>query len=335
MNPAKLPPPSAKPAPPSVSVALLACPRVQLLDVIGPSDVFAEANRQLGRPGAYRVRVIGTEAGLLKGSSGLRLAVDATVHDRPGRHDTVLVAGSPYVDAMAHDPAVTRWLQAQARSARRIGSVCSGAFVLAAAGLLDGRRVTTHWGSAARLAAEHPLVQVEPDSIHVRDGNLYTSAGVAAGIDLALALVEEDHGRELALKVAREMVVFLKRPGGQSQFSAHLAAQTAERSCIRDIQDHVLAHLRSDLSVPALAARAGMSERNFARVFRAEAGVTPAAFVEGARIDAARRLVEESALPLKSLADRVGYANLDGFRRAFVRRLATTPAEYRKRFCPD
>lgn len=322
-------------------IALLACPRVQLLDVVGPSDVFSEANRQLGRPGAYRVKVIATEPGLLKGSSGLRLAVDTTVQQARGRYDTVLVAGSPYVDAMAEDPAVTRWLQAQARSARRIGSVCSGAFVLAAAGLLDGRRATTHWGSAQRLAAEHPQVQVEPDSIHIRDGNIYTSAGVAAGIDLALALVEEDHGRELALKVAREMVVFLKRPGGQSQFSAHLAAQTAAqtaapdgRNCIREIQEHVLGHLRGDLSVPALAARAGMSERNFARVFRAEAGMTPAAFVEAARIDAARRLVEESALPLKSLADRVGYANLDGFRRAFVRRLATTPAEYRKRFCP-
>lgn len=318
-------------------VALLACPRVQLLDVVGPSDVFSEANRQLGRPGAYRVQVVGTAPGLVKGSSGLRLAVDATVQQARGCYDTVLVAGSPYVDAMAEDPAVTRWLQAQARSARRIGSVCSGAFVLAAAGLLDGRRATTHWGSAQRLAAEHPQVLVEPDSIHIRDGNIYTSAGVAAGIDLALALVEEDHGRELALKVAREMVVFLKRPGGQSQFSAHLAAQTAApdgRDCIREIQEHVLSHLRDDLSVPALAARAGMSERNFARVFRAEAGMTPAAFVEAARIDAARRLVEESALPLKSLADRVGYANLDGFRRAFVRRLATTPAEYRKRFCP-
>ena len=204
--------------------------------------------------------------------------------------------------------------------------------MLAAAGLLDGRRVATHWSAAERLAAAHPMLRVEPDAIYVRDGQLYTSAGVTAGMDLALALVEEDHGRELALRVARELVMFLKRPGGQSQFSAHLAAQTAERSAIRSLQDHVLGHLRSDLSVPALAARAGMSERNFARVFRAETGVTPAEFVETARIDAARRLVEESELPLKSLADAVGYANADGLRRAFARRLGVSPADYRRRF---
>ncbi|MNN53104.1 HTH-type transcriptional regulator CdhR [compost metagenome] len=170
------------------------------------------------------------------------------------------------------------------------------------------------------------------DSIYVKDGNLYTSAGVTAGMDLALAMVEEDHGRELALRVAREMVMFFKRPGGQSQFSAHLAAQTAERSTIRAIQEYVLANLKADLGVPALAQRAGMSERNFARVFKMEADSTPAEFVELARIDAARRLVEESNLPLKRLADEVGYGNVDGFRRAFFRRLGVTPSDYRARF---
>jgi transcriptional regulator GlxA family with amidase domain len=215
---------------------------------------------------------------------------------------------------------------------RRYGSVCTGAFVLAATGLLEGKRVATHWNSAARLAADYPGTCVEADAIYVQDGKLFTCAGVTAGMDLALAMVEADHGRDLALRVARELVMFLKRPGGQSQFSAHLAAQTSERSGVRDLQDYVLAHLKADLSVPALAARAGMSERSFARIFRSEAGTTPAEFVEKARIDAARRMAEESDLPAKRLADAVGYANVDGFRRAFGRRLGVSLTQYRKRF---
>lgn len=318
-----------------MKIAILAFPRVQLLDVVGPSDVFAEASRQLGDPRAYRVQVIGTQAGTIKGSSGLRLGVDATVATHRGTLDTLLVAGSPEVDTIAADAELGAWLRRQSRSVRRIGSVCSGAFVLASAGLLDGKRVTTHWNSADRLAAAYPQVCVESDSIHVKDGNTWTSAGVTAGMDLALAMVEEDHGRDLALRVAREMVMFLKRPGGQSQFSAHLAAQTAERSSIREVQDRVLADLRADLSVPILAAGAGMSERNFSRVFRTEAGVTPAEFVEAARIDAARRMLEDSAVPLKRLADAVGYANADGFRRAFLRRMGVGPNDYRKRFAQD
>ena len=316
-------------------IALLAFPRVQLLDIVGPADVFAEAAKQLGNPRAYRVEVIGTEPGLLKGSSGLRLAVDSTVETHKGKLDTLLVAGSPFIGDIAGNPALQQWLRQQAGSVRRIGSVCTGAFALAAAGMLRGRRVTTHWNSSVRLAEENPETQVEADSIYVKDGNLYTSAGVTAGMDLALAMVEEDHGRELALRVAREMVMFFKRPGGQSQFSAHLAAQTAERSAIRAIQDHVLAHLKDDLSVPVLAILAGMSERNFARVFKQEAGSTPAEFVELARIDAARRLAEESDMPMKRLADEVGYANIDGFRRAFFRRLGVTPSDYRARFKVD
>ena len=316
----------------AMRVAILAFPRVQLLDVAGPADVFAEAARQLGQPRAYQVQVIGTEAGVLKSSSGVRLAVDATVGTHRGPIDTLLVAGSPDIDGMAEDAMLHKWLRRQSRTVRRYGSVCSGAFVLAAAGLLDGKRVATHWNSTARLAAAYPHACVEPDAIYVKDGNLFTSAGVTAGMDLALAMVEEDHGRELALRVARELVMFLKRPGGQSQFSAHLAAQTSERSSVRQVQDHVLSHLKEDLSVPALSARAGMSERSFARIFRAEAGTTPAEFVENARIDAARRLAEESDLPAKRLADEVGYANVDGFRRAFSRRLGVSLVEYRRRF---
>jgi transcriptional regulator GlxA family with amidase domain len=313
-------------------VAILAFPRFQLLDVAGPADVFNEAARQLGDPRAYQVQLISTEAGVLKSSGGLGMAVDATVATHRGTIDTLLVAGSPNIKDMVSDAPLQNWLRRQSKTVRRYGSVCTGAFVLAATGLLDGKRVATHWNSTARLAAEYPAAQVEADAIYVQDGKLFTSAGVTAGMDLALAMVEEDHGRDIALRVARELVMFLKRPGGQSQFSAHLAAQTSERSGLREIQEHVLANLKDDLSVPALASRAGMSERSFARIFRSETGTTPAEFVENARIDAARRLAEESDLPAKRLADAVGYANVDGFRRAFGRRLGVSLVEYRRRF---
>lgn len=313
-------------------IAILAFPRFQLLDVAGPADVFAEAARQLGQPRAYQVQVLSASAGPLRSSSGLRMAVDATVATHRGAIDTLLVAGSPDLNDMASDAPLQHWMRRRARTVRRYGSVCTGAFVLAASGLLDGKRVATHWNSTARLSAAYPKACVEADAIYVKDGRLFTSAGVTAGMDLALAMVEEDHGRELALRVARELVMFLKRPGGQSQFSAHLAAQTAERSSVRELQDHILANLKSDLSVPALAAHAGMSERSFARTFRSETGTTPAEFVENARIDAARRLAEESELPAKRLAEAVGYANVDGFRRAFTRRLGVGLVEYRRRF---
>jgi len=313
-------------------IALLAFPRVQMLDVVGPADVFAEAARQLGNSRAYRISVIGTVAGQIKGTNGLRLATDDSIKTFKGAIDTLLIAGSPSVNDVAHDAHLRDWVRYQATRVRRIGSVCSGAFVLGAAGLLVGRRVTTHWNSSALLARQYPDAVVEPDSIFIRDGNLYTSAGVTAGMDLALALVEEDHGRDLALSVAREMVMYFKRPGGQSQFSAQLAAQTAERTNIRQIQTYIVDNLAADLSVALLAQRADMSERNFARVFKAEGGFTPAEFVELARIDQARRLIEGSNVSLKRLADQVGYANVDGFRRAFVRRLGVTPSDYRKRF---
>jgi transcriptional regulator GlxA family with amidase domain len=303
-----------------------------VLDVAGPADVFAEASRQLGQPDAYQVQVLSNREGMLQSSSGLYMAIDASVADHRGTLDTLLVAGSPAIEDMEGDAPLHDWLREQARTVRRYGSVCTGAFVLAASGLLEGKRVATHWNSAARLAVENPGACVEADAIYVKDGQLFTCAGVTAGMDLALAMVEEDHGRDLALKVARALVMFLKRPGGQSQYSAHLAAQTAEKSSVRDLQDYILAHLSDDLTVPALASQAGMSERSFARTFRSETGTTPAEFVENARIDAARRLAEETDLPAKRLADAVGYANVDGFRRAFGRRLGVSVVEYRRRF---
>ena len=218
------------------------------------------------------------------------------------------------------------------RTARRYGSVCTGAFFLGAAGLLDGLSATTHWQHAAELAERFPAAKVVPDQIYVEDGPLYTSAGVTAGIDLALKLIEDDHGRELALKVARRLVVFLKRPGGQSQFSAHLAAQIASEGRIQSVQHWILDHLSLDLTLTVLADRAGMSVRNFTRVFQSETGLTPSNFVEMARVDAARRLLEDTDTPLQRVASRCGFASPDTMRRAFLRQIGTGPSDYRERF---
>lgn len=316
----------------TIQVAILAFPGVQLLDIAGPADVFMEAARQLNDASAYRVQIIGTEPGPFKSSSGLQVTPDATLQTYRGSIDTLLVAGSPDIYVITENSERDAWLRKRAKSARRIGSVCTGALILGMAGLLEGKRITTHWNSAEKLAAMFPQTEVDPDCIYLRDGQLYTSAGVTAGMDLALAMVEEDYGRELALKVAREMVMFVKRPGGQSQYSTHLAAQQTEGSAIGHIQAYVLANLRTDLSVPALAERARMSERSFSRIFKAESGSTPASFVEAARLDQARRLIEEQNQPLKRIAQHCGFSSLDAMRKAFMRRISIGPAEYRKRF---
>jgi len=227
---------------------------------------------------------------------------------------------------------VTRWLREQARQSRRYGSTCTGAFLLAHAGLLSGRRVTTHWQYAKRLAAAYPEIQVEPDRIFVRDGPVFSSAGVAAAIDLAFSLIEEDHGRALALWVARRLVVFLKRPGGQSQFSAALAAQTETTSPIDRIRLHILENPRADLGLAALAKAAGVSPRNLSRLFHAELGMSPAAYVELTRIDIARRLLEDSTAPIKAIAYAAGFGSTATLRRAFLRRIDVAPLEYRLRF---
>jgi transcriptional regulator GlxA family with amidase domain len=215
---------------------------------------------------------------------------------------------------------------------RRLASVCSGTFLLAEAGLLDGRRVTTHWRGCDELARRYPALTVERDPIFVRDGTVYTSAGVTAGMDLALALVEEDHGRQVALRVARQLVMFLKRPGGQSQFSAQLALQTADREPLRELQAWIADHLDGDLSVPVLAAEVAMSERNFARIFTRQVGVTPARFVERARVEGARRRLEESTDGVEMVAVRCGFGSAEVMRRAFLRLLGVPPSAYRGRF---
>lgn len=313
-------------------IAVLVFPGVQMLDVTGPLDVFSEGARQSGQPDAYQFDLIALEEGPIRASNGMVFQPSCTIDTAPADIDTLLVAGGPQIHELEGNQRLMQWLVRQADTVRRLGSVCSGALLLASAGLLDGRHVTTHWNQSAHLARRYPLAKVEHDRIYIRDGSLYTSAGVSAGMDLALALVEEDLGRDTALKVARELVMFLKRPGGQSQFSAHLAAQTAERSAIRALQEWVVENLDQDLSVDRLAAQAGMSVRNFSRQFKADTETTPADFVEGARIDAARRMLEDSPTPLKRVAARAGFHDPNSLRRAFVRRLGVTPGDYRSRF---
>lgn len=315
------------------SVLVLAFPDVQLLDVCGPLQVFASANelaglRGLARP--YAPRIVAAEAGMVATSSGAVLVADSlrTADKRP---DTVIVAGGKGVHAAARDARLTRWVRLQAERARRMASVCTGAYLLAEAGLLDGRRVTTHWSSCEDLGNRYPGLRVEPDPIFVRDGSVWTSAGVTAGIDLALALVEEDLGRSSALDVARQLVVFLKRPGGQAQFSAMLSMQKAGDR-FGDLHAWMGEHLAADLSVPALALRAGMSERSFMRRYREETGRTPARTVEQLRIEAAQRLLGETSWMIKRVAARCGFGSEETMRRSFARVLCTTPQAYRERF---
>ncbi|SFN78755.1 Transcriptional regulator GlxA family, contains an amidase domain and an AraC-type DNA-binding HTH domain [Bradyrhizobium sp. Rc3b] len=311
-------------------IALLAPTGVQSLDIVGPAEVFWEAAKRLGDPTAYNVQVIAGSADPVCGTGGLRLVADRHIFDPDEPIDTLLVGGDPSFATL--DPAMVQWLRRRAGTVRRVGSVCTGVFLLAAAGLLDGKRVTTHWECATRLRSEYPKLNVDSDQIFIRDGNLFTTAGVTAGMDLALALVEEDYGRELALIVARYMVMFLKRPGGQSQFSAHLAAQMSGKSKIQQVQQYVLDNLTAPLSVDNLAERAGMSVRNFTRVFRQEMSITPSEFVDAARLDAARLLLEDSTKSLQQVAIRCGFGNADGMRRAFTRNLGIGPGEYRLRF---
>ncbi|MCE4942388.1 MULTISPECIES: GlxA family transcriptional regulator [Streptomyces] len=302
---------------------------VQSLDVSGPVEVFSGACH--GVPGAYRIRTAGLTGAPVRTTSGLTLVPDLALDAAEPPH-TLLLPGGEATDPP--DPRLVDWLRTHAPRTRRKVSVCSGAFLLAAAGLLDGRRATTHWSLCADLAARHPAVRVDPEPIYVRDGDVATSAGVTAGIDLALALVEEDLGRDLALSIARHLVVFLRRPGNQTQFSAQLAAQTAERRPLRDVQQWITEHPAADLCVEALADRAGLSPRHFARAFRDETGMTPGRYVDRVRLEAARRRLEDTADGVEQISRQCGYGTTEAMRRAFVRVLDTSPAEYRRRFRP-
>jgi transcriptional regulator GlxA family with amidase domain len=312
-------------------VAMLVYRGVVAMDVFGPLEAFAMANMVVGWP-AYRLAIAGMSKAPIDTSLGIRITPSVAVADIEGPIDTLLVSGGFGQVEASTDERLLAWLRVGRKRARRCGSICTGAFVLAAAGLLDGKRATTHWAMAAELSRRYPQVTVDADRIFVRDGNVYTSAGVTAGIDLAIGLIEEDHGRTVALRVARSLVVHLKRTGGQSQFSNLLLAQFASSPPVRLVQEWALENLAADLSVKAMAARAHMSERTFRRAFADETGETPRDFVERIRIDAARGLFEEAQLPVQAVATRCGFETIDNLRRAFVRRLGVTPLQYRQRF---
>jgi transcriptional regulator GlxA family with amidase domain len=314
-------------------IALVGFDGVQSLDLAGPFEVFSMASNFARKP-IYEPILASPAGGEIVCNSGLRLAGSVALADLPDDLDTVLVGGGHEAGlrVMGDNEATLAWLRDRAQTTRRMGSVCSGALILAASGLLDGRRATTHWGVCEEMRALRPAVKLEPDAIFVADPPFYTSAGVTAGIDLCLALVEADHGPDLALAVARNLVLFMRRPGGQTQYSAGLNVQAAATPRLRQLIADVAADPAADLTLPILAEKAGMSERTFSRVFVRETGLTPAAFVEAARLDRAKALLETSDWPLARIAERAGFGSLDGLHRAFQKRLGATPGAYRQRF---
>jgi transcriptional regulator GlxA family with amidase domain len=324
-------PPHRSPLPRRIE--LVAFPDVQILDIAGPAQVFTAANElavESGDAMPYEVRLVAPAGTRVKSTSGLSFVTEPLTND-PVPPDTLIVAGGRGVAKAAQDDALRDWISTRAAGARRVASVCTGAFLLAATGLLDGRRAVTHWRHCDQLSREYPQVQVDSDPIFVRDGNIWTSAGVTAGIDLSLALVEADLGRAIGLDVARNLVVFVKRPGGQAQFSAALALQaTGER--FAKLHEWVAEHLADDLSLCRLAQEAGMSERTFLRRYRESTGLTPLRAVERLRVEAARQMLIETQLPIKRIAARCGFGSEETMRRTFVRFQQVSPSDFRDRF---
>jgi transcriptional regulator GlxA family with amidase domain len=313
-------------------IVILAFPGVQPLDVIGPSEVFAGADALSGG-GEYTIEVVAKRRDpIAVRGGGYSLVPKLTTAGCRGPIDTLVVAGGVGVSEAEKDVELIRWIRSAARRSRRVASVCTGAFLLARAGLLEGRTVTTHWSGTAALAEGHSELTVDPNPIFVRDDDIWTSAGVTSGMDLSLALVEEDLGRRIAVEIARWLVLFLQRPGGQAQFSAQLSAQLAERRPLRDLQSWIADNLDADLRVETLADRAAMSPRNFARFFRREVGMTPAAYVEELRVERARHLLEEGEDAVDLVSARCGFGTPETMRRAFARRVGASPAQYRARF---
>lgn len=315
---------------------MFAAEPVEELDVVGPMAVFGHANRILGgKHPAYDMQVVGpTRRRRLRGECGLGLLVEPDWNAATRNVDTLLIAGGNGAKDLRGGAALAR-LRDVAIRARRVGAICTGAFVLAEMGLLHERRATTHWMDAAALAVRDPTIDLDSDAIWIRDGNVYTSAGVTAGMDLALALLEEDHGAALALEVARRLVIFVRRPGGQAQFSTFLSAGAAEMPALQALQAWLPQQIARKLDVAELAQRCCMSTRTFARAFVRETGITPARYVERLRVDAARGLMESSGRNLKAVARACGFRNTQGMRRAFLRTLAITPQEYHQRFLVD
>jgi transcriptional regulator GlxA family with amidase domain len=311
-------------------VVMLAFAGAQVLDVVGPMQMLAAVNDE-GSSQAYRLSLLAERKGRVRTSGGIVLHADGGFEALPDKIDTLMVAGGNVDVALANERLACAVERGAAR-ARRVVSICTGTFLLGLAGLLDGRRATTHWRSVDRLATMFPRANIERDAIFVRDGRIWSSAGVTAGMDLALALVREDFGDDVALAVARRHVLFLMRPGGQSQFSAHLAPEALARGKLASLLRWIPEHVGDDLDVASLAARANMSERNFARTFAKETGETPARYIEGARVDAARRLLSATNLAVAQVARRAGFGSEERMRRAFQRRLRISPGAFRARF---
>jgi transcriptional regulator GlxA family with amidase domain len=316
-------------------VTLVGYPDIQALDLTGPLEVFSMANRfNAGGRAEYLTEVVSPAGGAIRATSGIEIAAHRTIAACAGPIDTLVVVGGEGVARAVNDRQLVDWIGSAARRCRRVTSVCSGAFLLAQAGLLDGRRATTHWSVCARLTQAFPDVTVDPGPIYIRDGNVWTSAGITAGMDLALALVEDDLGPELARQIARHLVLFVQRSGDQAQFSTQLAAQRPERPALAQIESWVADHLDDDLSVPALAARACMSVRNFSRRFVQEFGIPPGSYVEAVRVEAARRLLETTRRGLEDIAEVCGFGTVETLHRSFKRSVKVTPGEYRRHFSP-
>jgi transcriptional regulator GlxA family with amidase domain len=317
-------------------VVIILYPGIQPLDVVGPHEVFIGANRCLDAAGSdaprYRCELVARSAGPVTAESGLALHAPGALPD-PAGIGTLLLPGGSGVQEASQDTVLVDWIRSAAGTADRVATVCSGTFLAGAAGLLDGRRVTTHWARASQLAQRHPEAEVDADPIFVRDGELWTSAGVTAGIDLALALVEEDHDAEVAQTIARWVVMFLRRPGGQSQFAAPVWSEPARQGPVRDAQDLVHTDPSADLRVPALARRVGMSPRHFSRVFTEQVGASPGQYVTTVRVETARRLLEqEPDATTAAVARQCGFGTAETMRRAFLRRVGVPPEQYRRRF---
>ena len=315
-----------------ITVGLLVFPRFQMLDIAAPGDAFAEVSVLSHGECEYEILTVATTRGPIQSSSGLTISPDRTIFDPCPHFDTLIVPGGLGVFEVLEDTTLTDWLAMQGENCRRIGAICNGVFALGAAGMISGKTVTTHWMDAARLATMFRKATVEPDRIYVKDGALYTTAGVTAGIDLSLALIEEDFGKKMAIDVAKYLIVYLRRAGGQSQFSPLLELQVENDSPVAAVQGYILGNLETEHTLPSIAEKMQMSARHLSRVFKQECGMTVMNFVNDARIDAARRHLESTDLGLTEIARRCGFGNAPTFRRIFSKRLGISPFDYRQRF---
>lgn len=313
------------------TIAMVLFDGVLMLDVTGPMDAFAIANRFLPEDRRYRLLTLAASDRLVRSSCGLRVKADLCLDALPSRIDLLLVPGGPGAYDVEH-PALNAWLPQATNSAKRFGAICTGVFLLGQAGLLEGYRCTTHWNYVDQLALRHPRTKVETEQIYVIDRNLITSGGITAGIDMALAIVAEDHGKELALEVAKVLLVVMKRQGGQTPYGPLLAAVPRDGSPIAKVQAYIVDHINQAFTIQQMADRVAMSPRNFARAFQREVKLTPMQFLQNARIDHARRLLEGTDLPLKVVATRCGFSSARHMRKGFCDRIGMTPNQYRQQF---